>query len=258
MADLKLPEDLRYDLAHTWVKADGDSATIGLSDDAQRAWGQTDFAQMPKVGARVASGEAFGQLVCFAAGPCDLIAPVSGTVIAVNDALAGDPGLVNADPYGDGWLLRVQMSDPAELRDLLDAGAYRHWLAEPPPSGVAAALSAIFAHSTDAMLLIDQHRRILAINPAAERLTGFAARGIVGEARCNHLFRCGAHGEASHGMDCFGVFTAQSGHVGGCSHFTIHGKDGDAIPVSASYSNLPRADGQGVYQLITIRKEDNA
>lgn len=258
MAELNLPEDLRYDLAHLWVRADGLVATIGISDHAQREWGQVDFAQTPHRGASVRAGDAFAQLVCAVYGPTDLTAPVSGTIIGVNPILGEDPGAVNADPYGEGWLVQVEMSDPAELRDLLDAGAYRHWLMEAPPDDVEAALGSIFRHSSDAMLLIDQHRRILAMNPAAERLTGFAAKEIVGEARCYHLFRCGVEGEASHGMDCFGVFSTQNGHFGGCSHTTVHRKDGSGIPVSASYSPLPRADAHGVYLLISIRKDDSA
>lgn len=257
MAEINLPEHLRYDLAHLWVKADGLVATIGISDPAQRLWGHADFTQLPKTGSQLVSGEAFGQLVCGSAGPCDLLAPISGSVAAINDSLSDEPSLVNSDPYGEGWLLRVEMSDPAELRDLLDAGAYRRWLEESPPADVSAALGSLFVHSADAMMLIDQHRRILAVNPAAERLTGFAAREIVGEARCYHLFRCGVEGEASHGMDCFGVFSSQAGHIGGCSHFTIHRKDGTGVNISASYSPLPRADGQGVFMLISFRKEDN-
>lgn len=256
MPETSLPEHLRYDLAHLWVKADGFVATIGVSDPAQRLWGHVDFAQLPKPGSPLLTGEAFGQLVCSSAGPCDLMAPISGRVKAVNDSLSDEPGLLNADPYGEGWLLKIEMSDPAELRDLLDAGAYRRWLEESPPEDITAALGTVFAHSTDAMLLIDQHRRILAMNPAAERLTGFAAREIVGEARCYHLFRCGAEGEASHGMDCFGVFSTQAGRLGGCSHFTIHRKDGTGVNISASYSPLPRGDGQGVFLLISFRKQD--
>ncbi|HEY3414886.1 MAG TPA: PAS domain S-box protein [Armatimonadota bacterium] len=257
MSDIRLPEHLRYDLAHMWVQADGLLATIGVSDPAQRLWGQVDFAQLPRSGSKLVSGEAFGQLVCGTAGPCDLMAPVSGRVAAVNDSLSDDPSRVNSDPYGEGWLLRIEMSDPAELRDLLDAGAYRRWLEESPPEDVNAALGSLFKHSTDAMLLIDQHRRILAMNLAAERLTGFQAREIVGEARCYHLFRCGAEGDVSHGMDCFGVFSSQAGRIGGCSHFTIHRKDGSGVNISASYSPVPRKDGQGMFMLISFRKEDN-
>ena len=118
------PDDRRYLESHEWARVDGDVARVGISDFAQDELGDVVFVELPAVGDEVARGEAFGVIESIKA-VSDLYAPVSGTVAAVNDALEGQPELVNEDPYGDGWLLEVELADAGEADDLLDADAYR-------------------------------------------------------------------------------------------------------------------------------------
>ncbi|MEB4209997.1 glycine cleavage system protein GcvH [Mycobacterium sp. 94-17] len=129
-----IPPDLRYTAEHEWVRRSGDDTVrVGITDFAQSALGDVVFVQLPDVGAALSAGESFGEVES-TKSVSDLYAPVSGTVSAVNTELDGSPQLVNSDPYGDGWLLDVQLSDVGELESaissLLDAEAYRATLTE--------------------------------------------------------------------------------------------------------------------------------
>lgn len=129
-----IPADLRYTAEHEWVRRSGDDTVrVGITDFAQSALGDVVFVQLPDVGSEVTAGESFGEVES-TKSVSDLFAPVSGTVSAVNGDLEGSPQLVNSDPYGDGWLLDVRVSDAAELESaisaLLDAEAYRGTLTE--------------------------------------------------------------------------------------------------------------------------------
>ena len=128
MADESYPDDLRYFKEHDWVRVAGDEATFGITWWAQDALGDMVYASLPDVGATVAAGQPYGELESVKS-VAEIYAPVSGTVVAANDGLVADPSLVNADPYGDGWLIRVRLSDPAELDGLMDAAAYKELLA---------------------------------------------------------------------------------------------------------------------------------
>lgn len=247
--DLHFPEHLRYDVRHHWVRTDGDDMVVGVTDFAQSQWGDAGFVQLPAAGERVASGEAVGQVSCARLGPCDVFSPLSGVVIEVNGLVEEDPSLLNADPYGEGWLYRLEPSDPAELRDLLDAGNYRRIIEEGLPGDAAAVLGGVFQHSLDPMLLIDRHRRVLAMNPAAERLTGRDAQSVVGVSQCFHLFRCQTGGTPMHGVDCAGMLSGEPDECGG--RFRICAEGGTSHEVTATYSPLPRPDG-GHYTLITL------
>lgn len=255
MSELHIPEDPRYDLAHVWVKADGATATVGITDFAQACWGRVEFAQLPEVSERVRAGAAVGQLLCADAGPCDLLSPLSGRVTAVNDALVQEPALANDDPYGEGWLFRLQMSDPAELRDLMDAGAYRQALAAPLPEKVEETLATVFAHSVDAMILIDPYRRVLAMNPAAERLTGYRPAEAAAGCRCHHLLCCEGPEGTLHGVSCPGVSLGRGIRPAGPARFTLTRRNGERVRVSASYSPLPRPDGAAPLVLVSFREE---
>lgn len=124
----KIPDDLRYTASHEWVSSEEDGTfRIGISDHAQEALGDLVFVELPGVGERVDQGDACAVVESVKAAS-DIYAPVSGEVIAVNEALADDPGIINSDPYGDGWLFSVEPSDPAELDDLLEAEAYAEQL----------------------------------------------------------------------------------------------------------------------------------
>lgn len=118
----KVLEGLRYAESHEWVKVEGDIAVIGISDFAQHSMGDLSYVDMPSVDDEVTAGEEFGAVESVKAAS-DLISPVSGTVIEVNDALEDEPELLNEDPYAN-WIIKVQMSDPSEVDNLLDAAAY--------------------------------------------------------------------------------------------------------------------------------------
>jgi glycine cleavage system H protein len=118
------PQDLRYSPSHEWIRDEGDgTATVGITHHAQDKLGDVVFWEGPKAGAKVTKGRSLG-LVESVKATSDVYAPVSGEVIANNDALSDDPSKVNADPYGAGWMVRLRISDPSELAALLDAAAY--------------------------------------------------------------------------------------------------------------------------------------
>lgn len=127
MSDETYPADLRYHPEHDWVRVDGDEATFGVTWYAQDALGEVVYYDPPDVGATTTAGQSYGELESVKA-VSDIIAPASGEVLAVNDKVEGAPELVNSDPYGDGWLIRVRLSDPSELDGLMDEAAYRSYL----------------------------------------------------------------------------------------------------------------------------------
>lgn len=127
MSDETYPADLRYHPEHDWVRVDGDEATFGVTWYAQDALGEVVYYDPPDVGAATTAGQSYGELESVKA-VSDIIAPASGEVLAVNDKVEGAPELVNSDPYGDGWLIKVRLSDPSELDGLMDEAAYRSYL----------------------------------------------------------------------------------------------------------------------------------
>jgi glycine cleavage system H protein len=118
------PQDLRYAENHEWARADGAMVRMGISDYAQDALGDIVFVELPEVGREVSAGEAFAEVES-TKSMSDVYAPVSGTVVEVNAALEGAPELVNSDPYGDGWFLVIEATDPGELDKLMDVTAYQ-------------------------------------------------------------------------------------------------------------------------------------
>lgn len=121
-----IPDDLRYTAEHEWVREPGESEgslRIGITDFAQDALGDIVYVQLPEVGLPITAGEPVGELES-TKSVSDIFAPVSGEVVARNEALDAAPELVNSDPYGAGWLFEVVPSNPSELDDLLDAAAY--------------------------------------------------------------------------------------------------------------------------------------
>ena len=127
VADESYPADLRYHPEHDWVRAEGDEVVFGITWYAQDALGEVVYYDPPAVGATVTKDSSYGELESVKA-VSDIIAPASGEVVAVNPAVQERPEVVNEDPYGEGWLVRVKLSDPAELDDLLDEPAYREYL----------------------------------------------------------------------------------------------------------------------------------
>ena len=121
---MNIPEDLHYSTDHEWVRRDGDVVTIGITDYAQDALGDVVFVEPPEVGSTVSANESITEVES-TKSVSDIYAPVSGELIAANEALDDQPELLNSDPYGDGWICSIRMSEPAQLDGLLDAAAYR-------------------------------------------------------------------------------------------------------------------------------------
>ncbi len=120
---MSAPTDLRYTRDHEWVRVDGDEATVGITQYAADQLGDIVFVELPENGRELEEAKPFGVVESVKA-VSDLFAPVSGAVTSTNDALASTPELVNSDPYGDGWMIKVAIADAAQLDDLLDGGAY--------------------------------------------------------------------------------------------------------------------------------------
>jgi glycine cleavage system H protein len=126
-AEESYPEDLRYHKEHDWARVDGDTATLGVTWYAQDALGEIVHFEAPEAGSSVARDESYGEVESVKA-VSDLISPLSGEVVEVNQGVAEEPERINDDPYGEGWLVRVRLSDTAELDDLMDAAAYREFV----------------------------------------------------------------------------------------------------------------------------------
>ena len=124
MSDESYPEELHYHEAHDWVRVDGDTATFGITWYAQDTLGEVVFYSPPEVGATVSKDGDYGELESTKAVSA-LVAPLSGEVTEVNGALEGNESTVNDDPYGEGWLVRIKLSDPSETDSLMDAESYR-------------------------------------------------------------------------------------------------------------------------------------
>ena len=120
---MNVPADLKYTTEHEWVGVEGDLATVGVTDYAQGELGDVVFVELPKVGAEVKRGEAFGTIEAVKA-VSEMYSPVTGKVIEINASVADDPMIVNRDCYGDGWMIKVDMDDHSELEQLLDAEGY--------------------------------------------------------------------------------------------------------------------------------------
>ena len=124
MADASYPDDLLYHPEHDWARLDGDEATFGITWFAQDALGEVVFFEVPDVGKTVAKDDSYAEIESVKA-VSDVIAPLSGEIVAVNDALSENPETLNQDPYGQGWLVRVKLSDPSEIEKLMDAATYQ-------------------------------------------------------------------------------------------------------------------------------------
>jgi len=129
VADESYPEDLRYHSEHDWARVEGDSATFGLTWYAQDALGEVVFYEPPDVGSQVTKDAAYAEVESVKA-VSDVYAPLSGEVTEVNAALSDSPEKLNRDPYGEGWMVKVKLSDPSEAEQLMDAAAYRKLLEE--------------------------------------------------------------------------------------------------------------------------------
>ena len=127
MAEPSYPDDLRYHAEHDWARLEGDEATFGITWYAQDALGEVVFFEPPEVGTEVTKDASYAEVESVKA-VSDVIAPLSGEITAVNDVVGDRPEVINEDPYGEGWLVKVRLSDPSEADALLDAEAYRNLL----------------------------------------------------------------------------------------------------------------------------------
>ncbi len=123
------PDDLKYTTEHEWVRLEGKVATVGVTDYAQSQLGDIVYAELPTEGEVVTRSETFGALESVKA-VSDCYAPLSGKVLEINDTLTDNPETVNEDPYGEGWLVKIELSDPSELETLLDQKAYQAYVEE--------------------------------------------------------------------------------------------------------------------------------
>lgn len=126
---MDFPDDLKYSLSHGWVRVEGKEALIGISAYAAEELGDIDYVDLPEEGEELEKDAAFGVVESVKTN-VDLYAPLSGKVIEINTGLRDSPEVVNEDPYGDGWMVRVLISDPAQLEDLMDAKAYAGYVQE--------------------------------------------------------------------------------------------------------------------------------
>jgi glycine cleavage system H protein len=124
-----IPEDLRYTEEHEWVRLEGDEVVVGITDHAQDALTGIVYVELPEVGASVSAGDGFGSVESVKS-VSEIFAPLSGELSAVNEALEDAPELINDDPYGTGWIVRMRLEDNGVLGDLLDAAGYRALLGE--------------------------------------------------------------------------------------------------------------------------------
>ncbi len=129
MADESYPDDLKYHAEHDWARIDGDEATFGITWYAQDSLGEVVFFDPPDVGTSVTVDASYAEVESVKA-VSDVISPLSGEITEVNEAAKENPDVINADPYGEGWLVKVKLSDPSEVDSLLDAGAYRELLSD--------------------------------------------------------------------------------------------------------------------------------
>jgi glycine cleavage system H protein len=127
VAEASYPEDLKYHPEHDWARIEGDQATFGITWYAQDALGEVVFFDSPEVGASVSKDQAYAEVESVKA-VSDVFAPLSGEIVEVNGALADSPEKINQDPYGEGWMVKVRLSDPSEADSLLDVNAYKDLL----------------------------------------------------------------------------------------------------------------------------------
>jgi glycine cleavage system H protein len=129
VADYEIPDDLSFTNEDEWVRREGNNMVVGITDFAQQQLGDIVYVELPAVGARVEFMKAFGTVEAVKA-VSDLFSPVSGEVTASNDALAADPAVIKSSPYGDGWMVKVKMSEPSEVSKLMKAADYRRLVGE--------------------------------------------------------------------------------------------------------------------------------
>ena len=131
---MEFPEGLKYSKEHEWVLVEGNIATIGITEYAQEELGDIVYVELPEVGEKIVKDDPFGAVESVKA-VSDIYAPVSGAVLEINDVLPDNPETINDDPYGDGWMIRVELSDKDDLKDLMDEDEYGEYVAQQKEDG---------------------------------------------------------------------------------------------------------------------------
>ncbi len=126
---MEFPQELKYSKEHEWLKIDGNTVTIGITDYAQDSLGDVVYVELPSEGTAMVKGETFGVIESVKA-VSDLYSPVSGNIVEVNDSIIDNPDVVNEEPYGDAWMLKVELSNPEELNELLSSDDYKQYAEE--------------------------------------------------------------------------------------------------------------------------------
>ncbi len=251
-----LATELRYTASHLWVRDEGGVAMVGLTTFGQERHGRVFCVGLPAMGAPLAFGLPFGYLQSAAFGLTQLYPPVQGEVVAINEALWIDPGLVNDDPYDRGWLVAIRMTNAAELVDLSDAATYEAWLA----AGAArpsAALPAGWQDRDEPAFVIDDRRRVLDCNHAAERLIGLSSAELQHGPICAELFGCrhaDAGGRPLDRSGCPGLCALMNLQPVSDVRYVVTDAAGVATVVSASYQPLAEP-GQPRRALVVLRRE---
>lgn len=123
------PSDYRYTREHEWIKLEGDTGIIGITDYAQRALGDIVYVELPKLGTKLEANQSFGTVESVKA-VSDIYCPVAGEIIAVNETLNRAPETINQDPHGAAWIIKIRVADPSQVQNLMDAAAYQAYIAE--------------------------------------------------------------------------------------------------------------------------------
>ena len=124
---MHIPDDLKYSKDHEWIRLSGSIARVGITDYAQDALGDVVFVQLPESGIKVSAGQSCSEVES-TKSVSDIYVPVSGSITNINNLLGDSPNLINTDPYGDGWIMEIEVSDLTSVADLLDASAYRQFI----------------------------------------------------------------------------------------------------------------------------------
>ena len=124
---MRIPDDLKYSKDHEWIRLSGSIARVGITDYAQDALGDVVFVQLPESGIKVSAGQSCSEVES-TKSVSDIYVPVSGSITNINNLLSDSPNLINTDPYGDGWIMEIEVSDLTSVAELLDASAYRQFI----------------------------------------------------------------------------------------------------------------------------------
>lgn len=245
-----LPDELRYTASHLWVRAADGQAVIGLTEHGQERFGRILYVGLPALGTPVEFGMPLGYLQSAGYGLTQLFPPVQGEVVAINEDLWREPTLVNDDPQGDGWLVTVAMSNATELEELETADGYRAVLAG-QRRDVGVALTEKQLASAEPTFLIDEQRRILSVNPAAEALIGLGEKDMRNGPLCQELFGCHDEGGPVGKTGCPGLCSMLNLEATSAT-YRVTNAHGGQTTVRAEYAPFARP-GQPRRALVTLQ-----